>query len=474
MTPNKKDLNGISNTPEAKIARIFSEQQDYFLSNATRSVDFRLKQLKKLKRVVKENEEEILKALALDFGKSRFEAYASELGIFYEEVNIALKNLKEWTQKQKVNTPLSLWPSKSYYVHEPKGVTLIIGPWNYPFQLLLTPLVASIAAGNTAIIKPPEQTVATSLLVEKLLSINFDAQFLAVVQGAGSEVVPYMMKNHRFDHVFFTGSTGVGRKIAEMAAQQLVPTTLELGGKSPAIVDASAKLKVAAKRIAFGKWLNAGQTCVAPDYVLVEHSRMEAFLEALKNVLDEFYPKGALASPDYTQMIHQQRFDTVISYLKSGEIYYGGKSDIKNLKIEPTIVTEVSLSDPIMNDEIFGPVLPVIPYKNPAEAIDIVRKRSKPLALYIFTKDKAMEKTFLEKLQFGGGAVNNTVVHLSNPKLPFGGIGHSGYGNYHGKFGFETFSHKKSILKTATWFDLRAKYPPYSTLAYRIVQKVMG
>lgn len=474
MTTNKQEPKVISNTPEEQITRVFSAQQDFFLSDTSRSVAFRLRQLKKLKGLVKQNEREILMALSSDFGKARFEAYASELGIFYEEVNLAIKNLREWTEKQKVNTPLSLWPSKSYYRHEPKGVTLIIGPWNYPFQLLFTPLVASIAAGNTAMIKPPEQTIATSLLVEKIISENFEAHYLAVIQGAGTEVVPFMMKSHSFDHVFFTGSTGVGQKIAEMAAQKLVPTTLELGGKSPAIVDASAKLKVAARRIAFGKWLNAGQTCVAPDYILVEQSRMEAFLKELKNALDEFYPKGALVSPDYTQMVHQQRFDTVISYLKAGEIYYGGKSDIKNLKIEPTVLTGVSLNHPIMKDEIFGPVLPVIPYKNPAEAIDIIRKRTKPLALYLFTKDKAMEKTFLEKLQFGGGAVNNTVVHLSNPKLPFGGIGHSGYGNYHGKFGFETFSHKKSIMKTATWFDLRAKYPPYSTLAYRIVKKVMG
>lgn len=476
MTTNISEIQKerITNTTPQKINRIFSAQQEYFFTHETRSVAFRLTQLKKLKKLVKKYEEQILTALQQDFGKPRFEAYASELGVFYEEVDLIIKNLREWTEKHKVGNPLSSWPSKSYYIYEPKGVTLIIGPWNYPFQLLFAPTIASIAAGNTVMIKPPEQTIATSLLIEKIITENFEEQYLAVVQGEGSEVVPQMMENHHFDHVFFTGSTAVGRKIAEMAAKKLVPTTLELGGKSPAIVDSSAKVEVAAKRIAFGKWLNAGQTCVAPDYVLVEHSRMQELLKALERTLNNFYPKGAFESDDYTRMVHQQRFDAVAGYLKQGKIFYGGKTDEKQLKIEPTILIDISLDDSVMQEEIFGPVLPIISYKGPAEAIEIVRQNPKPLALYLFSKDKAMEKTFLEKLQFGGGAVNNAVVHLSNPKLPFGGIGNSGYGNYHGKFGFDTFSHKKSIMKTATWFDLWAKYPPYSSLAYKLIKRVMS
>ena len=463
----------LQNTTTPQALAILKHQQAFFKAGTTRSFSFRKQQLLKLKQALQKYESTFLSALGQDLGKPPFEAYASEIGFLHEELNYTLKHLKDWMQPERVNSPLSAWPSVSYIQPSPKGTTLIIAPWNYPLQLALAPALAAMAAGNVVLIKPAEQTPATSSLIEKMIKEYFDEAYVAVVQGEGHKVLTPLIEQHAFGHVFFTGSVPVGRKIAQLTAPQLIPTTLELGGKSPAVVDGSAKLKTAARRIAFGKWLNAGQTCVAPDYLLVQRSQEKPFIEHLKGVLQEFYPKGALQSADYTKIIHESHFKKISSYLKQGSLVLGGGVDENQLKIEPTVLKDVSLEAAIMQEEIFGPVLPLLTFDKPQEAVEIIQKNPNPLAFYLFTKDKNMQRTFLEEVNFGGGAINNTVVHLSNPRLPFGGVGNSGIGSYHGIHGFRTFSHAKSIMKTSTWFDLKAKYPPYSTLAYKMVKWLM-
>ncbi|WP_417601073.1 aldehyde dehydrogenase family protein [Owenweeksia hongkongensis] len=456
-----------------RIAAIYQSQKLFFESGSTLSYKFRKDQLKKLKDVVVDYEPQILDALKQDFSKPEFEGYATEVGFLLEEINFTLENLSGWMEKERVSSPLTSWPSKSYILPYPKGVTLIIGPWNYPFQLALAPVVAALAAGNTAIIKPPEQTPKTAALISKMIGENFDSGLLAVVEGEGHEVVPELINNHRFDHIFFTGSTGVGKKIAEMAAPHLSPVTLELGGKSPAIIDKTANLKVAAKRIAFGKWVNAGQTCVAPDYLLVHYEVYDKFVENLKNVITDFYGDEPLDSKHLASLINKKHFESQLEYLSEGKIIFGGKADHQKLRIEPTLITDAKMDDKLMQNEIFGPVLPILSFESIEEAKTVIAENPNPLSLYVFTSSSKFEKSFIERVAFGGGAVNNALVHLSNPELPFGGVGNSGFGSYHGKTGFDTFSHKKGIMKTATWFDLAMKYPPYGKFAFKMVRWLM-
>ncbi|MGB0176794.1 MAG: aldehyde dehydrogenase family protein, partial [Owenweeksia sp.] len=416
-------------TSSEEYQRIYKAQRTFFEEGATRSHKFRKAQLHKLKKLIRENEPAIEQAIHKDFGKPLMETFATEIGILYGEINTALEHLKRWMRPELVETPWVLWPARSTKRAVPKGVTLIIGPWNYPLQLLLAPLVSAIAAGNTAIIKPSEHTSHTSRLVYEMIHNHFEEGLVAVVEGEGDKLIPSMLEQLHFDHIFFTGSVAVGRKIAAMAAPHLTPITLELGGKSPAIVDASANLGVAARRIAFGKWVNAGQTCVAPDYLLVHRSVESAFLEILQKVIIEFYGNDPLQNTEgYSGIINQKRFEVLKAYLDRGTVVCGGRTDAEKLRIEPTIIKNVSLSDPVMQEEIFGPVLPVLTFDEVAEATTIILQNPNPLALYIFTRDKAVERSFTEPLQFGGGAVNNTIVHLGNPYLPFGGIGQSGYG----------------------------------------------
>lgn len=462
-----------SDLSDQEIEALYNNQQDFFRMGKTHQLEFRLGVLRKLRKVIAEREDEILKALATDFGKPAFEAYASEIGFIYDEIDHLIKHLKSWAKAKRVPSPLSSWPSRSYIIPQPKGICLIIAPWNYPFQLLLAPMAAALAAGNTVFLKPPEQTPATSNLVSQILSENFDQELVCVIQGDGHKVVPPLMEKFRFDHVFFTGSTAVGRSIARLAAPKLVPCTLELGGKSPALIDKSANLKVAARRIAFGKWLNAGQTCVAPDYLLVERPILEEFLAILKETIEAFYPEGALNSPHYTALIHEPHYQKLISYLQEGELVFGGEKDASKRKLAPSIILEPNLDSPLMQEEIFGPILPILSFDFHEEARQIIDQNPKPLAFYLFTSDKNSEK-YWKQLPFGGGAINNTIIHLANPDLPFGGIGNSGYGHYHGKFGFDTFSHQKSIMKTSTWFDLKQKYPPYGEKAYKLVKWLMS
>lgn len=453
--------------------QIFQAQRDFFQMGKTFDVEFRLANLKKLKQLIKDNEKALLEALAADFDKPEFEAYASEIGFVYAELNHSIQHLKEWARPKRVSSPLATWPSRSYVIPQPKGTCLIIGPWNYPFMLMMAPLCAALGAGNTVFLKPPEQCVHTSNLISDLLTANFDQELITVVQGEGHLVIPPLLEKYRFDHIFFTGSTEVGRSIAQMAAKKLVPCTLELGGKSPAIVDQSANLKVAAQRIAFGKWLNAGQTCVAPDYLLVERPVYNEFIGLLKETIQSFYPEGALASKDYTSIIHEKHYQRMVYLMEEGEVIFGGEKDPERRRIAPTLIVNPNRESALMQEEIFGPLLPIIPFDFKEEARAIVDENPNPLAFYLFSENRD-NQDFWKQLPFGGGAINNATVHLANPDLPFGGIGNSGNGHYHGKFGFDTFSHSKAIMKTSTWLDPREKYPPYSNLVYKVVKWLMS
>lgn len=467
------DQNPATASVKPGYSRLIKKQRDFFDSGATRSYSFRKQRLKYLKKVISVNEKEVLQALEIDLGKQEFEAYASEVGFVYEEIDHAVSHLKTWMKRERVHTPLTSWPSGSFIIPQPKGISLIIAPWNYPFQLVMVPLISNMAAGNTAVLKPSEKAPATAKLIGELISRNFEEEYIAVVQGEGKEVIPELMEKERFDHVFFTGSTGVGREIAKMAAPKLTPVTLELGGKSPVVVDKTAKLEMAAKRIAFGKWINAGQTCVAPDYLLVEETVKDDLVAEIRKVIHQFYGAEPLKSEDLGHMISREHFGKVRGYLEGQKLLTGGGSDAESLRIEPTLVDSPSLESPLMKEEIFGPILPVLSYTSFTEALEIISHNPNPLALYVFSEDRKIEAAFMEMISFGGGAINNTVVHLSNPNLPFGGIGSSGYGSYHGKAGFDTFSHRKSVMKTASWFDPEQKYPPHSSMALKLIRRIM-
>ena len=435
--------------------------RSYFNSGATLSYEFRKEQLQLFKSSVLSHENEIYSALYSDLKKNKEESWVTEIGFLIAEINHTLKHLKQWMKPKKVPTNLLNLPSKSYIYKEPLGVVLIIGPWNYPFQLLFTPLVGAIAGGNCVVLKPSEFAPATAGVMGKIISETFSQDYITYVQGAGNEVIPPMMKQFRFDHVFYTGSTQVGKIIYKMAAEQLVPVTLELGGKSPCIVDKDANIKIAAKRIALTKFSNAGQMCVAPDYVLIHQSRKAEFVTELKETIIRFYKDDPSTNEEYAKIINQNQFERVLSHIKEGSVVYGGRSNRDALYIEPTILEDVSPNSNVMNQEIFGPVLPVITYTDFDDALNVIKQNPKPLAFYIFTNNKATEKKWLQSVQFGGGCVNNASWHLTNFNLPFGGLGNSGLGSYHGKYSFDVFSHHKGVMKTPTWFDPKIKYPPF-------------
>jgi aldehyde dehydrogenase (NAD+) len=435
--------------------------RSYFQNGATRTFEFRKKQLQALKKVIRDNEKEIEKALYQDLKKSAEETYATETGLLLAEINVTLKNLRKWMQPEIAGTDLVNLPSGSRIFRDPLGVVLIIAPWNYPLQLLLIPLVGAIAGGNCSVLKPSELAPATSLIIEKMVSEIFPSDYVKVVMGDGAEVVPPMLKNFRFDHVFYTGSIPVGKSIYQLAAEQLTPVTLELGGKSPAIVHNDANLSIAARRIVLGKFLNTGQTCIAPDYVLVHEAVKEKFINKLKETITKFYTDDASSSYDYGRIINEKRFDKLVSYLSQGKIVYGGQHNRSELFIAPTVLEDVSLDAALMKEEIFGPLLPVIAYDNTQEAVQIVQRNAGPLAFYLFTNSKSVEKEWVEKISFGGGCINNTDWHFTNYHLPFGGVGNSGIGAYHGKYTFDTFTRAKPVMKTPTWFDPSIKYPPF-------------
>lgn len=438
-----------------------NEVRRYFDTGSTKAYSFRIQQLKKLHRLIEENEAVLMKALYDDLHKNPTEAWATEIGFTLYELNLTIKHLKNWMKPEKVKTNLLNLPSKSFRLPEPLGVVLIISPWNYPFQLLFTPLIGAIAAGNCAVLKPSELAPATSEAMRKIIVDNFDPEYILWVQGEGAQIIPPMIENFSFDHIFYTGSTSVGRSIYIQAAQQLTPVTLELGGKSPCVVDADANLKVAAKRIAAIKFSNAGQMCVTPDYLLVHESVIDDFIPLLIKKIEAFYGKNAFMSKDYGRIINQKQFDRIVSYFKDGKIIYGGITDREEKYISPTLITNVSMRSNIMEDEIFGPLLPIISFREKRTALETIAKNPNPLAFYIFSQSKSNQQFWLNKVAAGGVCINNVSWHLMNPNLPFGGRGNSGIGSYHGHKSFEVFSHYKSVLNTPTWFDPSIKYPPY-------------
>ncbi len=433
----------------------------YFNTNATKSYQFRIEQLKKLKTAILKYEEEIYTALQIDLKKSKEETWVTETGLVISELNSILKELRHWMHPERIRTNLLNLPSSSYIYKEPLGVVLIIGPWNYPFQLLINPLLGAIAAGNCVVLKPSEFAPATAAVMKKIIEESFLNEYVFLIEGDGATVIPEIMNNFTFDHIFYTGSTAVGKIIYKMAAEKLIPVTLELGGKSPCVVEDDANIKVAAKRIAIAKFSNCGQMCVAPDYVLVHKNKKTELIKELKGVIIKFFGNNSLEHYNYGKIINEKQFNRIINYLQDGAIEYGGNFNKESLFIEPTLLTNIRLDAAIMKDEIFGPLLPILTYQTFDEAKKIIDNNPNPLAFYIYTSNSAKEKQWLKTLAFGGGCVNNSSWHLTNHHLPFGGRGFSGIGSYHGKNSFDTFTHKKAVMKTPTWFDPAIKYPPF-------------
>jgi aldehyde dehydrogenase (NAD+) len=432
----------------------------FYESGVTHSYNFRREQLEKLKAAILKYEHPLHDALRTDLNKSAEESWVTETGFVVSEINASLKGLKYWMQPEKMSTNLLNFPSSSFILREPLGVVLVIAPWNYPFQLLFNPLVGAIAAGNCIVLKSSEYAAATARVMGEIIREIFSPEYVYYVEGDGAEVVPAMMNNFRFNHVFYTGSTVVGKIIYRMAAEQLVPVTLELGGKTPCVVESDANIKVAARRITSTKFSNAGQMCVAPDYILVHASRKDALIAALQKTIAAFYSSDPSTDYGYCKIINEKQFNRVVSYLSQGKVVIGGQYDAARLFIAPTVMENVPLDAPVMKEEIFGPVLPVIPFQTMEEAKKIIEQNPDPLSFYIYTSDKRKEAAWLDAVPFGGGCVNNSSWHFTNHNLPFGGRGNSGIGQYHGQNSFEVFSHRKSIMKTPTWFDPSVKYPP--------------
>lgn len=447
--------------------------QDYFKQGTTLSISFRKQQLLALKQSLLKHEQAIYDALYIDLKKEKEEAYITELGFVFNEINYTLKKIDDWAKPKRVPTNLLNLPSSSYIYNEPKGVVLIIGPWNYPLQLLFTPLVGAIAAGNTVVLKPSEFASATATLMKKIVEETFSSNYVLYVEGDGATVIPNMMNSFIFDHVFYTGSTTVGKIINQLAAPNLVPTTLELGGKSPAVITANANLAVSAQRIALVKFSNCGQMCVAPDYLLIHQSVKEKFVNELQKAIQQFYNPKPSTAENYGKIINEKQFNRLVSYLQNQTVISGGNVDLENLYIQPTLIDSPALDSLIMQNEIFGPLLPIYTYTNNDEALQIMDQHKNPLAFYVFSQNKAEQDFWLQQVPCGGACVNNCSFHLTNHHLPFGGRGNSGLGNYHGKFSFNTFSHQKAVLKTPTWFNPSVKFPPF-TGKLNLLKKFLG
>jgi len=448
---------------------IVSQQRAFFNSNATKPVAFRIQQLRKLKVTLQANEQALMEAIDSDFKKSEFDTYTNELMLVYSDINEAIRNVKKWTRKKRTRTNLINFPAKSYVIPEPLGVSLIIGAWNYPYQLSFAPMVAAIAAGCTVILKPSELPAATSKIMAKIMSETFPQEYIAVVEGSVAETTALL--EQKFDTIFFTGSVPVGRIVYQAAAKQLTPVTLELGGKSPAFVTENCNLNMSVKRLVWAKFLNAGQTCIAPDYVLVHQSVKHAFLDALTEEIRQSDFK--IENGNYVQIINERNGERLAALLGQNTIHFGGTYNRETRYFEPTVLADSSFDDSIMQEEIFGPILPVIAYNDLSEAIRNVKERPKPLSCYIFTSDSQIKQRILSEVSFGGGAVNDAIMHVSNSHLPFGGVGESGIGSYHGIAGFNAFSHYKSILDKSTWFELNLKYSPHSLKKLNFIKKVL-
>tara|TARA_R110000868_G_scaffold21614_15_gene89655 strand:- start:20573 stop:21931 length:1359 start_codon:yes stop_codon:yes gene_type:complete len=450
--------------------KIVEVQRQFFNSNATKDISFRIAQLQKLETLLRANEELLHQAIYKDFKKSAFENYTTEISLLYHDIKEAIKNIKKWSAKKKVRTNLANLPGKSYIIPEPLGVSLIIGAWNYPYQLSLAPAIAAIAAGNTVMLKPSELPINTSNVMAKLINVNFEPQFFKVIEGGVAETQELL--DQKFDKIFFTGSVAVGKIVYQAAAKNLIPVTLELGGKSPAIITADCDLKISVKRLIWAKYLNAGQTCIAPDYVVVHKKVKEEFLILAKKEIDQ--SKFLIEEDNYVQIIDQKNLQRLIALIDEDKIYTGGEYNLENRIIEPTILTNVTFEDKVMQDEIFGPILPVLEYDDLDKIIHQIKARPKPLSCYVFTNDKNIKRKILDEISFGGGAVNDAVMHISNSNMGFGGVGESGIGSYHGEHGFRAFSHYKGILEKPKWIEPNFKYYPHTKSKLKWIKRLIG
>jgi aldehyde dehydrogenase (NAD+) len=442
------------------IQHVLSVQRQFFNKGQTNNISFRLNCLKELRKSIQLYENQIVEALQLDFKKPEVETYLSELSVTISEIKFIEKNIYDLTGKQFKDVALATFPSSQYTIAEPYGVCLIIAPWNYPFYLAMAPLISAVAAGNCAIIKPSEFTSNTSRIIHKIINEVFEEGHVSVIEG--DKTVAEELLKHKFDYIFFTGSTRVGKAVMQAAAQHLTPVTLELGGKSPCVVDETCDIKRTGKIVAWAKTLNAGQTCVAPDYVLVHRNVREAFVTSFKVSLTQFFGKNILQNEDFCSIINAQHFKRLIGYLENADIIFGGESEAENCKISPTLILNPDENWPVMQDEIFGPILPIIEYDDFDDVIKFIRNRPKPLSAYLFSKNSRNQMLMEEKISAGSMLINDAIVHLANHALPFGGVGDSGIGNYHGKYGFYTFSHQKSVMKRATWLDIPIRFAPYN------------
>ena len=447
------------------IEEILARQRAFFHSGATLSVDFRIENLKKLYGTVQKYEQEIGEALNTDLGKSDFEGFMCETGLVLSELHYMIRHTRKFARERRVHTPLAQFASRSFRKPSPYGNTLIMSPWNYPFLLTLDPLADAIAAGNTAIVKPSAYSPATSAVIEKIISECFDPRYVAVVTGGREENAALL--EQKFDLVFFTGSQSVGKEVLRHTAETLTPAVLELGGKSPCIVDSTAKIQLAAKRIVFGKFLNCGQTCVAPDYILCQRSVKDQLVHEICLQIKAQYGEAPLSNPDYGKIINEKHFTRICGLIDKDKTVLGGEANRETLKIEPTVMDDVSWDDAVMQQEIFGPVLPVLPFDTFDEVYALLAKRPKPLALYLFSEDKERMKEVSSRCSYGGGCMNDTVIHLATSEMGFGGVGESGMGAYHGREGFDVFSHTKSIVEKKTWIDLPMRYQPYNKGLYK-------
>jgi len=452
------------------IEKAVDDKREFFLNSNTITYEFRKRQLQKLKKMLKDNETDFYRVLNMDLNKSEDEVFTTELSMIYQELDFALRNLRSWMEPEKVAAPLTHKGTKNYIIKEPLGVVLIISPWNFPLQLSLIPAIGAIAAGNCVILKPSESAEATSHLMAELIQKYFDEPFFSVLEG--DKEVATTLVEQPLDYIFFTGSKETGKDVMRRASNQLTPVTLELGGKSPAIVHDDANIKIAAKRIVWGKFTNAGQTCAAPDYVYVHESAKFKLLKEMKKQIKALYGKDPIKSKKYTRIINREHFNRLKAFLNEGAIMHGGRAEENGLIIEPTILDKITWEDNIMQEEIFGPILPVLTYTNLEEILEKMKRMDKPLALYFFGEDVNSQQLTVEYLSFGGGSINDSLYHLANPYLPFGGVGSSGMGNYHGKYSFDTFSHQKGMMKQSTKFDLPFRYPG-SKITNKIIKRNM-
>jgi len=447
---------------------LIKKQREFFRSGKTLDVHYRIQALDRLEQAIIKYEEKLYGALRADLGKSRTESYMCEVGLILSELRYVRKHVQSWSRDRRVLTPLAQFHAKSFIVQEPYGIVLVMSPWNYPALLTLEPLIGALAAGNCCVVKPSAYSAATSKVMGQLIHEVFTEEYVAVVEGGRKE--NQSLLEQKLDYIFFTGGVNIGRLVMEMASAHLTPVTLELGGKSPCIIDHTANLRLAARRLVFGKYLNCGQTCVAPDYVLLEQSIRDEFVEYVKKEIRKQFGKHPLQNPSYGKMVNRKHFERVLGLMDPQKLICGGESNTETLQIAPTVLDGVTEEDAVMQEEIFGPVMPLLTVKNMEEAYEFVKKRPRPLALYIFTSDKQTEELFLRQASFGGGCVNDTVIHLATSYMGFGGVGGSGMGSYHGRKSFETFSHEKSIVKKYTWLDLPMRYQPYHRIKEKLIR----